>query len=56
MADRDVVFTWTDGEQWTKWLKSVYGVKMGSELVIIVVGHKVSVMLSRCASLMAGSG
>ena len=56
VAGRDVVFTWMDAEQWTKWLKDMYGIKVASEPVIVVADHQVSGVPSRCASLMVGSG
>ena len=43
-AARDVVFTWMDGGQWTKWMKDMYGIKLGSEPEIIVADHEVGAL------------
>jgi len=46
VMERDVTFTWMDGERWSKWLKSMYGVVdtgTGSPGVI-VADHAVCVL------------
>lgn len=40
--DGKVVFTWMDRERWASWLKSAYGIKAGSEAVVVLVDHNVS--------------
>jgi len=37
--DRQVVFAWMDKEKWASWLKSVYGLKKGSEPAVVIVDH-----------------
>ena len=38
---RDVVFTWMDAGQWGKWMKDMYGIKAGTEPVVVVADHEV---------------
>ena len=38
---RDVVFTWMDAGQWGKWMKDMYGIKVGTEPEIVVADHEV---------------
>jgi protein disulfide-isomerase len=42
---RDVVWTWVDGDRWTGWAKSMYGVKAGAVPAIVVADHKVRVLV-----------
>lgn len=44
IGERNVVFTWMDGQRWAKWLKSMYGVKeVGG---VIIADHGVRFFLS----------
>lgn len=45
---RDVVFTWMDATQWAKWIKEMYGIKMGTEPEIVVTDHEVRRRPSLC--------
>ena len=41
---RDVVFTWMDGEKWSKWLGSMYSLKSGSgddDTPVVIADHPV---------------
>lgn len=41
---RDVVFTWMDGDKWSKWLSSMYSLKAGSgddDTPVIITDHPV---------------
>lgn len=41
---RDVVFTWMDGEKWSKWLGSMYSLKSGSgddDTPVVIADHSV---------------
>ncbi|KAF9236400.1 thioredoxin-like protein [Melanogaster broomeanus] len=38
-ANRDVVFTWMDADQWGKWMKSMYGIQAGTEPEVVVADH-----------------
>ncbi|KAF9224446.1 thioredoxin-like protein, partial [Gyrodon lividus] len=38
-AKRHVVFTWMDADQWGKWMKSMYGIKTGTEPEVVVADH-----------------
>ena len=47
VGQREVVFTWMDGERWSKWLKSMYGVvNIGTveSPSVIVADHVVGVL------------
>jgi thioredoxin domain-containing protein 5 len=48
---RDVVFTWMDGERWSDWLKSMYGiVDAGAAETpsVIIADHTVGVLSYPC--------
>jgi hypothetical protein len=48
---REVVFTWMDGERWSKWLKSMYGVVDAGTTEtpsVIVADHAVRVLRIFC--------
>lgn len=49
--DRQVVFAWMDRDRWASWLKSVYGVKKGSEPAVVIVDHGVSLVTPRALRL-----
>ncbi|KAG1875422.1 thioredoxin-like protein [Suillus subalutaceus] len=36
---QDVVFTWMDADQWGKWMKSMYGVKVKDQPKVVVADH-----------------
>ena len=38
---RDVVFTWMDADKWSKWMKSMYGIKAKHLPAIVIAEHKV---------------
>lgn len=41
---RDVVFTWMDGDKWSKWLGSMYSLKTGSgddNTPVVIADHSV---------------
>ncbi|THG93397.1 hypothetical protein EW026_g7827 [Hermanssonia centrifuga] len=38
-AEGDVVFTWMDADKWSSWLKSMYGIKAGSAVHVVVANH-----------------
>ena len=47
VGQREVVFTWMDGERWSKWLKSMYGIIDSGTTEspsIIVADHAVRVL------------
>lgn len=44
---RPTIFVWMDGDKWSKWLKSMYGVKKDNMPAIIIVDHHVSCFLAR---------
>lgn len=44
---RHVVFVWMDQERWTSWLKSMYGIKGPTQVVI--VDHSVSLCQNICS-------
>ena len=37
----NVVFTWMDSDKWTKWLKSMYGLRPGAGPAAVVASHHV---------------
>lgn len=37
---RDVVFTWMDTDQWGKWMKNMYGIKVAGEPEVVVADHQ----------------
>ncbi|KAM0751141.1 thioredoxin-like protein [Meredithblackwellia eburnea MCA 4105] len=39
-GEREVIWAWVDGDRWGGWVKSLYGVKVGSEPVIVVADPK----------------
>ena len=44
---RDVVFTWMDGERWSSWLKSMYGIVDAGRAEtpnIVIADHAVGVL------------
>ena len=44
VGQREVAFTWMDGERWSKWLKSMYGIVdtgMAETPSVIVADHAV---------------
>ena len=45
-ATGDVVFTWMDGDKWSSWLKSMYGIKAGEMPRAVVANHTVRRILS----------
>lgn len=47
VGEREVAFTWMDGERWSKWLKSMYGVVDAGTAEtpsVIVADHAVRVL------------
>lgn len=50
LGARDVVFAWMDADQWGKWMKNMYGVKVKTEPVVIVADHEVR-RVAVCAGL-----
>lgn len=44
---RDVVFTWMDGERWSSWLKSMYGIVdtgRAETPCVVIADHAVGVL------------
>jgi len=39
VGKQDVVFTWMDADQWGKWMKSMYGVKVKEQPKVVVADH-----------------
>ena len=37
----DVVFAYMDADKWGKWLKSMYGIRVGDEPAVVVANHAV---------------
>ena len=49
IGQREVAFAWMDGERWSKWLKSMYGVVnvgMAETPSVIVADHTVRILPS----------
>ena len=47
-GQRDVVFTWMDGERWSSWLKSMYGVVDAGRAEtpnVVIADHAVGIIL-----------
>jgi len=40
VGTRDVVFTWMDADQWGKWMKDMYGIRLKTEPEIVVADHE----------------
>jgi thioredoxin domain-containing protein 5 len=50
-AHGDVVFAWMDADKWTKWLKSMYGIKAESGPQVVVSNHSVSLSAFQSSSM-----
>lgn len=53
---REVIFTWMDGEKWGKWMKDMYGIKLTDESAMeqhaIIADPAVSTAISLCYAMM----
>jgi hypothetical protein len=43
---RGVVFAWMDGDRWSSWLNSMYGIKSSNLPAVVITDHGVSCMLT----------
>lgn len=42
-GDAGVTFVWMDTDKWGKWLKGMYGIRVQSDVQVVVANHSVSI-------------